>query len=143
MLAGHPALTVRSREAITLPAEPELRVPAERPAALPDGDVRLDASFSVRDPSAPAATLSELREGARITVAAPPLVLRDHAAAPPPLVLPVPEALRGQQALLTVVARPLPPSPLVRVETEEVDVAPGTPTRSARSIANAPAPSRR
>jgi arylsulfatase A-like enzyme len=78
----------------------------------------------VRDPRAPSTTVAELREGARVTVAAPPVLVRDHAGSAA-LVLPVPDALRGQPALLTVLARPLAPSPLVRIETDEVEVPPG------------------
>ena len=126
VLAAHPLIAVRAREDIKLPADGELRVAAERPASVPHGDVRFDASFSVRDPAAPAATMEELRAGGRITVNAAPLVLREQDGAPPALVLPVPEAFRGKDAILTVLARPLSPTATVRVGTDEQEIPPGS-----------------
>ena len=101
-------------------------VPVELPPALAGAAVRLDASYSTRDPNAPGKSLAELREGPRITVTAPPLVVA--AARPagpagaPTLALAVAEPLRGKEALLTVVARPLPASAVERVESEELQV---------------------
>src|SRR5213076_2512640 len=102
-----------------------LTVPVELPAALAGRDVRLDASVSVRDPAAPASTFSDLRTGARLTISAGPLVKRGGAAGDRALVLPLSPALRTRQALLTVIARPLPPAAVERFETNEADIPAG------------------
>ena len=125
VLSGHPTVTLRSREEITLPDASELTVPVELPAALAGRDVRLDASVSVRDPAVPANTLSDLRSGARLTISAAPLVKRSGAAGNRALVLPLSPALRTRQALLTVIARPLPSAAVERFETNEADIPAG------------------
>jgi arylsulfatase A-like enzyme len=129
VLAASQAVVLRAREAITLPNEPILRVPAELPPALAASPVRLDASYSARDPSTAGQSLEEQRQGGRITVAAPALVLpagpARAAVGTPDLALSVPETLRGQEALLTLIARPLPASPVWRFESDEIEVPAG------------------
>jgi arylsulfatase A-like enzyme len=131
VLAAHPVTVLRAGEAITLPDGPALMVPVELPPALAGSGVRLDASYSARDPNATGKSLAELREGPRITVTAPPLVLaaaRSGSPSPggvPMLALAVSEPMRGKEALLTVLARPLPASAVERVESEELQVPAG------------------
>jgi arylsulfatase A-like enzyme len=128
VLAASSAVVLRAREAIKLPNEPILRVPAELPSTLDASAVRLDASYSARDPRA-GQSLAEQRQGGRITVDAPALVLpagpAGTAAGTPDLALSVPEVLRGKDALLTVIARPLPASAAWRFESEEIEVPSG------------------
>lgn len=126
VLAAHPATMLRAGEAITLPTAPPLRVPIELPPALAAAPARIDASYSVRDPGASAGSLAAMREGSRTTVTAPPVVLTGAPGSDRPVVvLDVPEALRGKDALLTVIARALPASAVERVESADLDVPAG------------------
>src|SRR5207244_8373308 len=92
------------------------------PAASAGRDGRLDGAVSGRAPAVPANTLSDLRSGARLTISAAPLVKRSGAAGNRALVLPLSPALRTRQALLTVIARPLPSAAVERFETNEADI---------------------
>ncbi len=127
VLAGHPRVVLRARDEVFLPRADELHVPAELPPMLAGRDVRIDASLLVRQltVAAPAPTIGELQAASMVTASAPPLVVHGSDGARPEAVIPLPEALRGQRGLLTVVARPLPASPVERTETAEIDVPAG------------------
>jgi len=127
VLAAHPRVVLRTRDDVSLPRADELRVPSELPPMLAGRDVRIDVSVLVRQlaVAAPAPTIGELQAASMVTASAPPLVVHGSAGARPEAVIPLPEALRGQPGLLTVVARPLPASPVERTETAEIDVPAG------------------
>lgn len=127
VLAQRPRFVLRD-ETISLPAAGPLSITAPPPPSTPSGPLRFDAWVSVRDPAAPHATLVELREGARLTLRAAPVVLAPGAAgAGAMLALPVPEAARGRAGRLTLIARELAPASL-----ESVELAPLVVPASAR-----------
>ncbi len=127
VLAAQPHVVLRARDEVFLPRASEFRVPAELPPGLAGRDARIDASVLVRQltVAAPAPTIGELQAATMVTASAPPLVVHGGDGTRSEAVIPLSEALQGQRALLTVVARPLPPSSVERNETAEIDVPPG------------------
>ena len=127
VLRGHPRFVLRWHEDV--PLGNKLQIEERLPQELRTGDlVRVDVLLSAPDPETRGLGLLKRRVSpisTRIPIPVAPLLIRsaEGATSETPdlsLVIPIPERLRGLDGLLSMVARPLPPSSIERSETPSV-----------------------